>query len=129
MAPQLARRGSLTLFTIRRATLVGFGVAVCLVVPVKTRLSPLRRTTWCARRWPAVLTMATLYTTATLYIIIDGYTYYGYAQDHLVRRWLALRRRRGREFSRIIPCPAEVRAPLEIKPADVLRVVSRRRDD
>ena len=60
MAPQLARRGSLTLFTIRRATLVGFGVAVCLVVPVKTRLSPLRRTTWCARRWPAVLTMATL---------------------------------------------------------------------
>jgi len=38
------RRGSLTLFTSRRATLVGFGVTACLVVAVKMSVSPLRRT-------------------------------------------------------------------------------------
>ena len=39
-------RLSLTLFTSRRATLVGFGVTACLVVAVKMSVSPLRKTAW-----------------------------------------------------------------------------------
>ena len=42
------RRGSLTLFNSRRATLVGFGVTACLVLAVKISVSPLRRTAWYA---------------------------------------------------------------------------------
>ena len=50
-------RGSLTVFTSRRATLVGFGVAACLVVEVKISVSPLRMTAWCADGSPRDVNM------------------------------------------------------------------------
>ena len=85
-----------------RDTPLGFGVAACLVVAVKMRESPLRRTAWNAAGSPVKVTVLGV----GLALVQDG----------LKRSWLTSRRRRSLMGGCIRPSPAELRAWLGFEP-------------